>query len=116
MNFISQATGRRKVTKQTSVTNLSFYEWVEKRTTPPSTQDTKPTASITPRTDPLPSITPRADPTPTPSGSRTASTSTLNETNMDFDPYNDVSSVNSNYNLHDALRELDLVQSDEENL
>ena len=35
---------------------------------------------------------------------------------MDIDPYYDVYSVNSDYNLNDVLRELDLVQSDEENL
>jgi hypothetical protein len=85
---------------------MSFYEWVAKRTTPPSTHTMKPTASVTPR----------MDPTPTPSGSIAASTSTLNETNMDIDPYDDVSSVNSDNNLDDTLRELDLVQSDEENL
>ena len=33
VNFISQAIGRRKVTKQTTVTNMLFYEWVAKNHT-----------------------------------------------------------------------------------
>ena len=98
--------GRKKVTKQPTTTNMPFYEWVAKRTSSTSTQPLRPTASVAPRTNPTPST----------SDSTAATASTQIEQSMEIDPYDDISSVNSDYNVEEALRELDLVQSDEENL
>lgn len=106
VNFLSQVMGRKKVTKHPTTTNMPFYEWVAKRTSSTSTQPLRPTASVAPRTNPTPST----------SDSTAATASTQIEQSMEIDPYDDISSVNSDYNVEEALRELDLVQSDEENL